>query len=122
MFASFNPEIDDTKEFIDKAINSEKGELAVKVWEKAVDLSPVFSGRYRASWQISIGGLSFTFNNTSSQPNSVPAPTAPSFTVAGRAMDKVFVTNGAPYGHFVEYGSPTNPAHHVAHRAVGAVL
>ena len=122
MFASFNPKIDDTKDFIDKAINSEKGHLAVKIWRKAVDLSPVYTGSYRASWTISIGSLSFMYNNSGSTPNSVPSPTAPIFTVAGEAMDKVFVTNGAPYSHLVEYGGPNNPAHHVAFRAVSASI
>ncbi len=120
MYASFNPKIADLNDFIDKAIATEKGRLAVKVWQKAVDLSPVYSGSYRASWQISIGALSFKYNNSGSAKNSVPAPTAPSITVAGKAMDKVFVSNGAPYSFLVEYGGPMNPAHHVAYRAVSA--
>lgn len=120
MFASFNPEISDLNKFIDKTLSKEKAELAIRVWGKAVDLSPVYSGSYRASWQISIGALSFKYNNSGSERNSVPRPTVPSITLAGKAFDKVFVTNGAPYSYLVEFGGPSNPAHHVARRAVGA--
>lgn len=122
MFAAFDPDIRDTNRFIDRVLSTEKGQLALKVWDKAVDLSPVYSGRYRDSWQISIGSLSFRFNNSSTTPGSIPRPTAPSITIAGKAMDKVFVSNGAPYSYLVEYGGPRNPAHHVAYRAVRASL
>jgi hypothetical protein len=122
MFASFDTKIGDLNRFIDKALAQEKGQLAVKIWNKAVDFSPVYSGSYRASWQISIGALSFKYDNSSNSPGSVPSPTVPSITLAGRAMDKIFVSNGAPYSYLVEYGGPTNPAHHVAHRAVSASL
>lgn len=120
MFAKFDPGITEINRFLDKAIASEKGRLAIKIWHKAVDFSPVYSGRYRSSWQISVGALSFKYNNVSRQPNSIPAPTIPSITLAGKAMDKVFVSNGAPYSYLVEHGGPKNPAHHVAFRAVSA--
>lgn len=122
MFASFDPKISDLNKFIDKAISTTKGQLAIQIWRNAVDFSPVYSGRYRASWSISIGEMAFKFNNSSRQPNSVPAPSRPDLFIAGKAMDKVYVTNGAPYAYFVETGGPKNPAHHVAHRAVSAAI
>jgi len=120
MFASFDPDVRATNRFLERALVTEKGELALKVWQKAVDISPVFSGRYRDSWQISVGELSFRFNNSSQAANSIPKPTKPSITVAGTAMDKIFVSNGAPYSYLVEYGGILNRAHHVAYRAVSA--
>jgi hypothetical protein len=122
MFASVDSDIAGIKRFMDKALATEKGKLAIQIWEKAVDLSPVYSGSYRASWQISIGALSFKYDNSSRQPNSIPRPSIPSITLAGKAMDKVYVSNGAPYSFLVEYGGPKNPAHHVAYRAVSASI
>lgn len=67
-----------------------------------IDRSPVWSGDFRASWNVSEGTPVY-IERTDGKPDNPTAP--PNFTVRARTQFPVFyITNGQPYAERLEYG------------------
>ncbi|MFZ1704748.1 MAG: hypothetical protein WAT79_10415 [Saprospiraceae bacterium] len=74
--------------------------LAVQVFDEAVKRSPVFSGSYKASWNISKDGPDYIYNDIHNAPFSRSASRSSEY----KNFKRLYVTNGAPYGVMLEYG------------------
>jgi len=95
------------KEFIG-VVNAKVYELtrsrALAIFDYAVKISPVDSGAYRQSWNISEGSPVFFYAGKSSDLLGVlPPPSAPT-NLSTKFYRKFFVTNGAPYAMRIEHG------------------
>lgn len=79
---------------------------ALELFSLVVDLSPVDTGAYRASWAVSEGSPVFNWvgRHRSAKLNSyiLDEPSTPSLST--KFYRKFFVTNGAPYALRLEYG------------------
>ena len=119
-----------TRSFIPKLKKraSEKTlELAKAVWLGAVERSPVASGEFRASWNISQGVPNYnTVGSPDSSPGSsgasLPPPTMPNIEVAPLRNARYFVSNGKEYAGYIEYGSITLPPRLVLQRSIEAAV
>lgn len=90
---------------------------AIAIFNACVNLSPVDSGAYRASWSISEGEPSFKW--VGRQPRNaieLPEPVAPKLTT--KFYRKFYVTNGAPYAMRLEYGWSDQAPHGVMRQAL----
>lgn len=72
--------------------------IAVEIWSQVTRMSPVDTGRFRASWNISEGSP-----DMSTQPEGNHGPPSRSH-VSDRPFEKTFVSNGLPYGERLEFG------------------
>lgn len=77
--------------------------------DRFVNDSPVYRGRFRASWNVSEGAPVFIREHGGSPESPLQAP---SFRVKARTDFPVFyITNGQPYGKKLEYGSSQQAPH-----------
>lgn len=83
---------------------------AVAIYNFCVQLSPVDSGAYRASWTINEGSPLYTFAGRQKKGSAtLPPPVLPN--VSTKFYRKLYVANGAPYADLIEKGySPKAPA------------
>lgn len=84
---------------------------AIDIFNYVVDISPVDTGAYRASWQITEGSPSYYFvgrqprgkHSLSAVPTRLPPPVAPT-GLSTKFYRKFYVSNGAPYAYRLEFG------------------
>lgn len=111
--------------FLKRRVSRTALESATKIWEIAVDLTPVNSGELRASWNLSQGEPNYaTVGSPESSKRSGPPMGKPGKPVLPMVdlNDSVFyVTNGKRYAPYVEYGSPKNAPRLMLTRAVQIV-
>ncbi len=76
--------------------------VTLDIYTRAVQRSPVDTGRFRANWNISYGTPDVTFTDATNQSRSLSqlAKTA-SLPVGGVS----FLANGLPYANELEFGS-----------------
>lgn len=100
-------------------------DIAVAVWNGAVDRTPVQSGELRASWNISPGKPSFAVVGASDSAaaaiSPLPRPSLPMLKVGSLRRPKFFVSNGKTYASYVEFGSATNVPRLMLTRAIMSV-
>lgn len=79
---------------------------AVRITQKLVDSfiarSPVFSGNFRASWNVSEGKATY-IRIESGAPQVVLPPPVIRVTAVGN-LPVFYITNGQPYANALEYG------------------
>lgn len=110
---------------IDDFIGQETFQLAKLVYKNAVSLSPVMSGAYAASWAISSGSDSYMYRYDLKPKGKPEHYQNSSFIGLGskpNRLETLYVTNGAPYAHALEYGGPNNMPRAVAQRAIQASI
>ena len=83
---------------------------AVTIYGFCIQLSPVDSGAYRASWTISEGSPKPMFVGRQRRGSStLSAPAIPN--VSTKFYRKLYISNGSSYAHLIEKGySPKAPA------------
>lgn len=100
-------------------------DIAIQVWNGAVDRTPVQSGELRASWNISPGKPSFAVfglpDSAAARISPLPKPGLPLLKVGSLRRPKFFVSNGKTYGPYVENGSATNVPQLMLTRAIMSV-
>ena len=77
--------------------------ITQKLVDEFIEMSPVYRGHFRASWNVSEGAPQFkyTLGGSPSSPLS-----GPRFQVRStKDFPVFFITNGAPYAKKLEYGS-----------------
>ena len=93
--------------------------------EKAVEYSPIISGRFAASWRI-------TNHNTPSsaagkgqwdRAGALAEAEAASLPVISKISfgSKFSIENSVKYAQFVEYGSPHTEAHYITRRVAQSI-
>lgn len=76
--------------------------ITQKLVDGFIDLSPVDSGNFRASWNVSEGYPDYVIVTNGVRGAAISAPT---FTVKAKSLFPVFyITNGQPYAEALEYG------------------
>lgn len=80
---------------------SKAKKLAIDMFTYVVNHSPVESGSYRASWNLSFDRTRSKFIDNRGNSNVLPPPTIPKLP---DKFTKLYVTNGAPYAEALENG------------------
>lgn len=110
-------------------ITAEARDIAEFAVEKATELSPFDTGRFMASWRVSltqdVGEPAAPGRRSDEYEAATEAVNASRAAVAQISFGKPFyLGNNVPYGVYVEYGGPTAPAHYITQRvaqSIGAV-
>lgn len=104
MQASFRVNFKQIRDKIGESVQVKAERLTQQLVDSFIRDSPVRSGAFRASWNVSEGTPIFvTFGRVRNPVNTISAPT---FKVKARSKFPVFfITNGQPYAQVLEYGS-----------------
>lgn len=79
-------------------------ELAYSIWDGLIARSPVWSGRYRASWYMGLRQKEF-YAQGGSPESPLPEPVRPVLkSRATKQPPKIWITNGSPYFDRIEEG------------------
>lgn len=73
--------------------------VAIEIWTRVTQKSPVDTGRFRASWNIEEGSPDLSVRPE----GRYGQPLMPS-NISDRPFAKTFVSNGLPYGERLEFG------------------
>lgn len=79
--------------------------IAFKLFDSVVELSPVRTGQFRASWQMTINYINNTVVIGGAPGNPLGPPKRPNLDLKTR-RDKVIISNAHRYGEYLEYGTP----------------
>lgn len=88
---------------IEAEVYKRSRDSTIAIFNACIDLSPVDSGAYRASWHISENQPEFKW--VGRQPrnaSALPEPAIPKLST--KFYRKFYITNGAPYALRLEYG------------------
>ena len=94
---------------VDALVYDLTNKKAKAIYQICVDLSPVDTGAYRASWTISEGSPNYTFVGRQPRGSVLPKPPIPK--ISSKFYRKLYIANGSPYADLIERGySPQAPA------------
>lgn len=111
-------------EFIDVVLDGHKKiceNVAIEVYAKIVDLTPVHSGSLRASWNLTHTSPDYTYVTGGSAENPLSAPQIPDHIEGLPRMPTIHIANGTPYASYVNDGGPRNVPVHMVELALEAV-
>lgn len=99
--------------------------VAMYALEKAVELSPIMSGRFAASWRITTpnSGAGPAGRGHWDRAGAMAEAEGASLPAISRIMygSKFTLENATPYAQFIEYGSPHTEAHYITRRVAQAI-
>ena len=91
-----------------------------EIFESIVARSPVLTGSFRASWQVSFGAPEYAKVNSEDKNAPLPAPVFV-WPEGYRFGDMIYITNGQPYAQRLEYGWSSQAPHGVVRVALASV-
>jgi hypothetical protein len=91
-----------------------------QLYDKVVEFSPVYTGRFRASWNISEGAAEY-LNVDQGGEKGNPLAAVSRKAKATSPFPIFFITNGRPYGQVLEHGGPRNAPHGMVRRAIASI-
>ena len=100
MFWSVNP--NDFMKNVDVSVVRITSELAEEIFDGVVEKSPVETGSFRQSWNVSLNVPDETVITGGSAESPLNAPKFPKLGV--KSGDKVIINNSTPYGSELENG------------------
>lgn len=92
----------DYKRTVDALVYDLTRNKALEVFDLCVELSPVRTGGYRASWRISEGYPANYYVGRQPEGTHLPPPSRP--ILATQFYRKFYVSNGSPYAALIEQG------------------
>lgn len=95
-------DLNNYKRTVDALVYDLTRNKAIEVFDLCVQLSPVFTGGYRASWRISENAPANYYVGRQRPGNVLPPPTAPRLST--QFYRKFYVSNGSPYAALIEQG------------------
>lgn len=102
MRGSFRVDVNRVRSKIGEGVTKKAERLTTRLVNGFIDLSPVASGSFRASWNVSEGVPIFKVVDGGNP--DVPLP-PPMFLVKAKSHFPIFfITNGQPYGQRLEHG------------------
>lgn len=108
--------------FLKRRVVKKALDVATRVWDLAVDLTPVRSGELRASWNLTQGSPSYDVvglpDSASDFGSPMPRPAKPNLPDVDLSDAVFYVTNGKKYAPYVEYGTKNNPPRLMLTRAI----
>lgn len=87
---------------VNKTVAEKTLEIGERIFDEVVARSPVHSGSFRASWNVSVNQPVFVYNVGGSQQSPLQPPKWPRLSI--KNGDKIQITNGAPYAGRIENG------------------
>lgn len=103
-------------------VNEKTRDSAVKLFEMCVKLSPVDSGAYRASWNLSMDFPDYKWVGRQPRNSSpLPPPYIDKHSLSTKFYRKFYVSNGAPYALIIEGGSSTFAPFGVMRQAIKGI-
>lgn len=102
MKGHFRVDIGRIRAKIGEAVTERAERITQKLVDGFIELSPVDSGNFRASWNVSEGYPEYVVVTEGMRGEAISAPV---FTVKAKTLFPVFyITNGQPYAEALEYG------------------
>lgn len=102
MRGTFKVNISRVRSKIGEAVTAKAERITQKLVDGFIEASPVYSGSFRASWNVSEGYPDFRVVTGGSKEAPLPAP---EFKIKAKTVFPVFyITNGQPYAQMLEYG------------------
>lgn len=99
----------DFKDIMDEVknlVSGEKARVVQKCIDAAIDMSPVYRGRFRRAWRVSYGYPQAVSVNSGGTPTSpLPKPKIKVSRFDTVLKTDAFITNGQPYAEALENGS-----------------
>lgn len=92
----------DYKQTVDALVYDLTRKKALEVFNLCVQISPIFTGGYRASWRISEGGPANYYVGRQIPGTVLPPPSQP--TLSTLFYRPFYVSNGSPYAALIEKG------------------
>jgi hypothetical protein len=106
-----------------RAVNFTK-KIARYIFRRAIDFTPVDTGRARASWTLSVVKPIYRDSDPEGKKKislgtatEISRSTESNLSKYRSLQQEIYITNGAPYIRFVENGSRTIEAHQMLARA-----
>lgn len=103
MKAQFYVDISKFRDRMGESVQKKTERLTQKVVDKLIAISPVYTGNFRQSWNVSENTPNFV-TVKSGDPNS-PLPPISLSVKAVSKFPVLFITNGQPYGAILENGN-----------------
>ena len=102
MQASFRVDLSRIRSKLRESVNQKAERITQKLVNSFITRSPVFSGNFRASWNVSEGQATYIRIDSGSPVAVLPPPV---IRVKAVGTTPVFyITNGQPYAQALEYG------------------
>lgn len=117
------------RSFVNKEVPSRvvatSREIAKFALEKAIQLSPIETGRFMASWRVTLSPALTTPASPGSRSASSAAAEALSQSDSALRSLKFgqpfFIVNDVPYSPYVEYGTPKVEPHYITRRVAMSI-
>lgn len=84
------------------AVGERTGRVVRSIYNQVIKLSPVLTGNFRASWNVSMDAPEYIMETSGSEDNVVQPRPFPNIRI--RQLGVVYITNGQPYAKMLEYG------------------
>lgn len=97
--AAFDAFMRDLVPQIEEKIGELRRWVAIEIWSNVTSMSPVDTGRFRASWNIQDGSP-----DMSVVPEGQHGPPSQPSGISTRPYQQTWVSNGLPYGERLEFG------------------
>ena len=115
---------EDPETFIDVVLDGHKRaceKVALEVYSRVIDLTPVYSGSLRASWNISHTVPNYSYVTGGHPSNPLSPPQVPTSLEGLPRMPTIHIANGTPYASYVNDGGPNNVPVHMVELALESV-
>lgn len=90
--------------FVQEETKSHTYATANRLWDEIIRLSPVYTGQYRASWNMTVDREVTKTVDIGGAPGApLPPPKRP-YLRSSQKLPTVYIVNGKPYAERIEYG------------------
>lgn len=91
---------------VNLAVITKSKDIADEAYKSLVELSPVRTGSFRASWRMSVNTVDTTKFTFTDVINPAPPPNPPVLKTL-KYNDRIIISNSHEYGIYLENGSPS---------------
>lgn len=102
MQASFRVDLNRVRSRLRESVSQKAVRVAQGLLDSFISRSPVYSGNFRASWNVSEGKATYVRISSGSVYATLPPPKIK--IVATNSFPVFYITNGQPYAQALEYG------------------
>lgn len=102
MQASFRVDIDRIRTRVGQTVSKKVDSITQRLVDGFVSRSPVYTGNFRASWNVSEGRAVYVKVDSGSPAAALPPP-----VIKVKSLSRfpvMYITNGQPYAQKLEYG------------------
>ena len=84
--------------------------VALDIYSKVIDRSPVDTGRFRGNWNFAYGNIDYSINGVPDKSGSATKASAAVKVLSNTSGQDIFITNNLPYAQRLENGYSSQAA------------